>query len=454
MNIKSLIALQREYFESGETRSLTFRQAALRKLQRALKENEQIIEDALKQDLNKTPFESYMTETGLILDEIRFHIKHLPGWIKNKSVKTPLAHFYSKSCVVPEPYGVTLLMSPWNYPLQLCLIPLIGAISGGNCAIIKPSAYAPATSRAVAALIGKTFPEKYVAVVEGGREQNHALLEEKFDYIFFTGGVETGKAVMSAAAKNLTPVTLELGGKSPVIVDETADLKIAARRIAFGKILNAGQTCVAPDYLLIHRQAKDRFLSEYARALKEFFPDGKMTNMPVIINEKHFDRITGLLEGETPVIGGGMDRDKRFIEPTVLVDITPDSPVMQEEIFGPVLPVIPYTDLNECIRFIRSRPHPLALYLFTSSKAAEHKILNACSFGGGCINDTIIHMANPRMGFGGFGYSGMGSYHGKHSFDTFTHYRSIVKKSTRIDLPVRYHPYTEANYKLLRKLIK
>ena len=454
MNLKSLIACQREYFESGATRPLSFRLEALRKLQKALQDNETLISKAMKDDLNKSPFETYMTETGMVLDEIRFHLKHLPRWIRSKTVRTPLTQFHAKSFVVPEPYGVALIMSPWNYPLQLCLDPLVGAISGGNCAVIKPSAYAPATSNAIAKIIGETFPPEYLAVVEGGREQNNALLEEAFDYIFFTGSVEVGKAVMAAASKNLTPVTLELGGKSPVIVDETANLKLAAKRIAFGKVLNAGQTCVEPDYLLIHESIKDRFLEEYKKALTGFFPDGDCSDMPVIISEKHFQRVARLLDGETAVIGGGIDELRRFIEPTVLTDITPDSPVMQEEIFGPILPLMTYAELDDCIRFIRSRPRPLALYLFTESRTAEEKIFGSCSFGGGCVNDTIIHLANPHMGFGGVGYSGMGSYHGKLSFDTFTHYRSVVRKSTWLDLPMRYHPYTDKNFKMIRSLMK
>ncbi len=454
MNIGSIVARQREYFESGATSPVSFRMEALRKLQKSLIDNESLINAAMKTDLNKSPFESYMTETGMVLDEIRFHLKHLPRWAKTKTVRTPLAQFHSKSFVVPEPYGVALIMSPWNYPLQLCLEPLVGAISGGNCAVIKPSAYAPATSSAIAKMISETFRPEYLAVVEGGRDQNSALLEEVFDYIFFTGSVAVGKVVMEAASKNLTPVTLELGGKSPVIIDETANMKIAARRLAFGKVLNAGQTCVEPDYLFVHKTVKDKFLQEFSKALKEFFPDGDMSNMPVIISEKHFQRVSRLIKGENAVIGGSIDESKRFIEPTVLVGITPDSQIMQEEIFGPILPLMTYTDLDDCIRFIRSRPRPLALYLFTQSKAAEEKILSTCSFGGGCINDTIIHLANPYMGFGGVGYSGMGSYHGKLSFDTFTHYRSIVKKYTWIDMPMRYHPYTEKNFKMIRKLLK
>lgn len=454
MNIDSLVARQRAYFESGATRPLSFRMESLRKLQKALQNNENLISEAMKSDLNKSPFEAYMTETGMVLEEIRYHLKHLPRWMRTKTVQTPITQFHAKSYMVPEPFGVALIMSPWNYPLQLCLVPVVGAISGGNCAVIKPSAYAPATSSAIAKIIGETFPPEYLVVVEGGREQNNALLEEVFDYIFFTGSVEVGKAVMEAASKNLTPVTLELGGKSPVIVDETANLTLAARRIAFGKVLNAGQTCVAPDYLLIHQSVKDRFLAEYAKELDGFFPGGDFTDMPVIISEKHFQRASKLLQGERAVIGGGIDESRRFIEPTVLTDIAPDSPIMQEEIFGPILPLMTYTELNDCIKFIRSRPSPLALYLFTESRSVEQKILDTCSFGGGCINDTIIHLANPLLGFGGVGHSGMGSYHGKLSFDTFTHYRSVVRKSTWIDLPMRYHPYTEKNFKLIRRLMK
>ncbi len=454
MDIGSLIVRQREYFNSGATRPLSFRMEALRRLQRAIQANEAQISEAMKSDLNKAPFETYMTETGMVLDEIRFHLKHLPRWVKTKRVRTPLVQFHAKSFVSPEPYGVALVMSPWNYPFQLCLEPVVGVISAGNCAVIKPSAYASATSGVIAKIIGETFPPEYLAVVEGGREQNNALLSEVFDYIFFTGSVEVGKVVMEAAAKHLTPVTLELGGKSPVIVDETANLKLAAKRIAFGKVLNAGQTCVEPDYLLIHHSVKDRFLTEYQSALHDFFPDGNMSDMPVIISEKHFQRVSRLLAGENAAIGGGFNEKRRFIEPAVLTGVTPDSPVMQEEIFGPILPLLTYENLEECIRFIRSRPKPLALYLFTESRAVEEKILDTCSFGGGCVNDTIIHLANPLMGFGGVGASGMGSYHGKLSFDTFTHYRSIVRKSTWIDMPVRYHPYTEKKFRMLKKLLK
>lgn len=454
MNIGDLVTRQRAYFMSGATRPLSFRTDALRKLRKALMENETLINDALMSDLGKSHFETYITETGMVLEELRFHIRRLPRWMKNRPVPSPAAQFHAKSFVSPEPYGVALIMAPWNYPLQLSLLPLVGAISAGNCAILKPSAYAPATSRAITKLIGGIYPSEYIAVVEGGREQNKALLEEKFDYIFFTGSVAVGKEVMAAAAKHLTPVTLELGGKSPVIVDETADIKLAARRIAFGKVLNAGQTCVAPDYLFVHENVKDSFVEAYAAALKEFFPDGKLMDYPHIVNEKHFLRLIGLMENEKAVLGGGYDAAARRIEPTLLCSVTPDSPIMQEEIFGPILPLMTYHRLEECTDFIRSRPKPLALYLFTSDRRVEEKILNTCSFGGGCVNDTVIHVASSRLGFGGAGASGMGRYHGKNSFDTFSHDRSIVKKSTWIDIPLRYHPYRESALKIIKRIMR
>lgn len=365
------------------------------------------------QDFRKAPMEVYMCETGMVLEEVRFHLKHLKGWMRERTVPTPLAQFPSKSFVSPEPYGVALIISPWNYPVQLCLSPLVGAISGGNCAVVKPSAYAPATSAAIAKLIAENFDPRYIAAVEGGRAENSALLSQRFDTIFFTGSVAVGKVVMEAAAKHLTPVTLELGGKSPAIVDKTADVKLAARRIAFGKVLNAGQTCVEPDYLLIEKSVKPAFIEAYRQALREFFPDGKMDEMPVIVSEKHFARVTALLEGQTAVVGGEFDEKTRFVAPTLLDGVSPDSPVMQEEIFGPILPMLDFDRLDEAINFIRSREKPLALYLFTSDKAAERRVLDTCSFGGGCINDTIIHLATTHMPFGGVGNSGMGSYHGK-----------------------------------------
>ena len=454
MTTPELVQAQRAYFETGATRSPEFRLNALKQLQSAVQANEQALAEAMMSDFRKAPLEVYMTETGMVLDELRFHLKHLRAWMRQRRVPTPLAQFPSKSFRSPEPYGVCLILSPWNYPIQLCLEPLIGAISGGNCAIVKPSAYAPATSRALAKLLGDTFDPAYIAVVEGGREENQALLDERFDFIFFTGSPAVGRVVMQSAAKYLTPVCLELGGKSPVIVTESANLPVAARRIAFGKVLNAGQTCVEPDYCFVHKSVESAFLESYRSALADFFPGGSFGEMPVIVNEKHYQRVKRLLDGQTAAIGGETDDETRFLAPTVLTGVTPDSAVMQEEIFGPILPVMTYGRLDECIRFIRSREKPLALYLFTRNPADERRILDTCSFGGGCINDTIIHLATPHLPFGGVGSSGMGCYHGRQSFETFTHTRSIVKKATWLDLPMRYHPYTDGKFRLIRKFMK
>ena len=454
MDIHALVEAQHKYYQSGATRPTEFRKEMLKRLQRAIRANEKLLADALKQDLNKSETESYMCETGMVLEELSYHIKHVAKWAKERRVKTPLAQFSAKSYISPEPYGVALIVSPWNYPVQLCLNPLIGAISAGNCAVVKPSAYAAATSAAIAKLIGDTFPPEYIAAVEGGRAENQALFEEKFDYIFFTGSVEVGKAVMQAAAKHLTPVTLELGGKSPAIVDETADIKLAARRIAFGKVLNAGQTCVEPDYLLIHRSVKDAFISAYRDALEQFFPNGDMRDMVNIISEKHYNRVKGLIQGESIALGGTFDDERRFIAPTLLDDVSPYAPIMQQEIFGPVLPMLCFDTLSEVISFVNSRPKPLAFYKFTADKAAERRLLDSCSFGGGCVNDTIIHLASSALPFGGVGESGMGSYHGKKSFDTFTHERSIVNKSTKIDLPMRYFPYSKKKLRIIKMFMK
>ena len=435
MDIHALVEAQHKYYQSGATRPVEFRIEALRKLQRAIRANEKLLADALKQDLNKSETESYMCETGMVLEELSYHIKHVAKWTKNRRVKTPLAQFSAKSYISPEPYGVALIVSPWNYPVQLCLNPLIGAISAGNCAVVKPSAYAAATSAAIAKLIGDTFPPEYIAAVEGGRAENQALFEEKFDYIFFTGSVE-------------------VGGKSPAIVDERADIKLAARRIAFGKVLNAGQTCVEPDYLLIHRSIKEAFVSEYQDALEQFFPNGDMRDMVNIISEKHYNRVKGLIQGESIALGGTFDDERRFIAPTLLDDVSPDAPIMQQEIFGPVLPMLCFDTLSEVISFVNSRPKPLAFYLFTADKAAERRLLDSCSFGGGCVNDTIIHLASSALPFGGVGESGMGSYHGKKSFDTFTHERSVVHKSTKIDLPMRYFPYSKKKLRIIKMFMK
>lgn len=454
MDIKTTVEKQRECYLSGATREYTFRLEALEKLQRAVRDYEERISDALLKDLGKQPFESYMAEIGMVLDEVRYHIRHLKGWMNNKRVPTPLVHFPAVSFLSPEPYGVVLIMSPWNYPILLCLDPLIGAISAGNCAVVKPSAYTPATSQVIADLVAEIYQPEYVSVVQGGRQENTTLLEQKFDYIFFTGSVGVGRVVMEAAAKHLTPVTLELGGKSPAIVDTSADLKLAAKRIAFGKLLNGGQTCVAPDYVLVEESLRDSLIQNFREVLAEKFPNGDYADHANIVNQRHYEDKKALLAGQTVAFGGKFDDAKRKLEPTVLIDVDPDSPVMQEEIFGPILPVLTWKKLDEAIEFVRSRPKPLALYLFTQDRATEEKVLDSCSFGGGCINDTVIHLATPHMGFGGVGQSGMGSYHGKHSFDTFTHYRSIVRKSTWLDLPFRYFPYTEKKFEIIRRILK
>lgn len=457
--IHEIVQRQREFFMTGATLDVDYRVDALKRLRGAIKAHEKDIADALYKDLRKSELESYMSETGMVLDEIKYELKHIRKWSRTKRVKTPIAQFISKSFVVPQPYGVVLVMAPWNYPVQLCLEPLVGAVAAGNVAIVKPSAYAAEVSRCLANIVEEVFPPEYVAVVEGGREQNTQLLEEKFDYIFFTGSETVGKIVMEKASRHLTPVSLELGGKSPVIVDRTANLEVSARRLAFGKYLNAGQTCVAPDYLLIERSVKDNFLECFERAVSEFFPKGGFSNMPVIVNDRHFKRLMDAIDaskakGAKVFIGGNGDTGSRFIEPTVLDNVTWDSPIMEQEIFGPILPVIEYDNLDDVLDIIKQRPKPLALYLFSNDKAVQRKVLSSVPYGGGCVNDTIIHLATPYMGFGGVGESGMGSYHGKRSFDTFTHYKSIVKKSNVIDLPMRYHPYSEKKLAFIKKVMK
>ncbi len=457
--IHDVVQRQREFFMTGATLDVDYRVDALKRLRASIKAHEKDIADALYKDLRKSELESYMSETGMVLDEIKYELRHIRKWSRTKRVKTPIAQFISKSFVVPQPYGVVLIMAPWNYPVQLCLEPLVGAVAAGNVAIVKPSAYAAEVSRCLANIVEEVFLPEYVAVVEGGREQNTQLLEEKFDYIFFTGSETVGKIVMEKASRHLTPVSLELGGKSPVIVDRTANLEVSARRLAFGKYLNAGQTCVAPDYLLIERSVKDNFLECFERAVSEFFPKGDFSNMPVIVNDRHFKRLMDAIDaskakGAKVFMGGNGDMNSRFIEPTVLDDVSWDSPVMEQEIFGPILPVIEYEDLDSVLNAIKQRPKPLALYLFSNDKAVQCKVLSSIPYGGGCVNDTIIHLATPYMGFGGVGESGMGSYHGKRSFDTFTHYKSIVKKSNVIDLPMRYHPYSKKKLSFIKKVMK
>ena len=454
--INAIVAAQRKYFQTGATLPVSFRIEALRRLYDAVSGSEKEIHDALRKDLGKSGYESYMCETGLVLEEISYMLKHVRRFAGEKRVRTPLAQFHSRSYKKPSPYGVTLIMSPWNYPFMLTLSPLVDALAAGNTAVVKPSAYSPNTSEVIRKILTKCFEPQYVSVVTGGRAENTCLLHEHFDYIFFTGSQSVGKEVMRNASDHLTPVTLELGGKSPCIVDQTANIRLAARRIVFGKYLNCGQTCVAPDYIYCHRSVRDRLIKEIQKQIRRQFGKKPLDNKNYgkIINEKHFDRILGLIDKEKVIFGGNSDRDALRIEPTVMDNVTFSDAVMQEEIFGPLMPILTFDSLDEVIRNVNAMPHPLALYLFTSSKATAKKVTARCGFGGGCINDTIIHLATTEMGFGGFGESGMGSYHGKTGFDTFTHYKSIVDKKTWLDLPMRYQPYRKMHEKMVRFFLK
>lgn len=451
-----LISKQRSFFESGKTLSLEFRREALDKLYKAIQSNMKDLEDAIKTDLGKSTFEAGMCEIRLTLSEITYMKKHLRKFAKPKRVPTPLSHFYSTSKVYASPYGVVLIMSPWNYPLLLSLEPLVDAIAAGNTAIIKPSLYAPFTSNAIEKLIKDTFNEEYVSVVTGGREENKNLLLSKFDYIFFTGSKNVGKEVMRRAAEHLTPVTLELGGKSPCVVLKDANIKAAARRIVFGKYLNCGQTCVAPDYVLVDESVKNELIDALKKEAKTQFGEKPFENQDYgkIINKKHFDRLSGLINKEKVIYGGNTSESTLQIEPTIINNVTLDDAIMKEEIFGPLLPIISVKDEDEAIRIIKSLEHPLALYVFTSSKKDEKRFINTVGFGGGCVNDTIVHLATSNMGFGGFGESGMGSYHGKKGFDTFSHYKSILKKTTLFDLPIRYQPYSSKKEKLIKMFLR
>lgn len=454
--IKNLVTRQSKYFQTGATLPVSARITALRRLYSAISSNEKEIHNALKKDLGKSGFESYMCETGLVLEEISYMLKHIQRFTGEKKVRTPLAQFHSRSYQKPSPYGVVLIMSPWNYPFMLTLSPLVDALAAGNTAVVKPSAYSPYTSEVLQKILSQCFDPQYVAVVTGGRAENTCLLKEHFDYIFFTGSQAVGKEVMRNAAEHLTPVTLELGGKSPCIVDQTADIKLAARRIVFGKYLNCGQTCVAPDYIYCHHSVKDRLIKEVQKQIQKQYGKQPLRNPNYgkIINEKHFDRILGLIDEKKVVYGGNSDRKTLRIEPTVLDHVTFQDAVMQEEIFGPLMPILTFDNLDDVIRKINSLSHPLALYFFTSDKSAAKKVTSRCGFGGGCINDTIIHLATTEMGFGGFGESGMGAYHGKIGFDTFSHYKSIVDKKTWIDLPMRYQPYQKLQEKMVRFFLK
>ena len=454
-----LTEAQKQFFETGRTRDLAFRICQLQLLADAMRKNETVLEEALKKDLGKSAFESYATEIGFVLADIRYTIQNLQKWSAPKRVRTPLYLFPGKSKIQKEPYGSVLILGPYNYPVQLLAEPLVGAIAAGNCAVLKPSELTPHVSEAMYQIVHSTFKEEYIACVEGGVEVNQELLSQKFDYIFFTGSERVGRIVMKAAAENLTPVTLELGGKSPIIIEKTANIKEAARRIAWGKLMNAGQTCVAPDYVLVDESRKQQFLTEMKTAFSHLYGKEikKNPDFGRIVNEWHMERLQKILEQDAKYLfcGGGADTLQRYIEPAIL-DLGKDQNAasMQEELFGPILPVLSYNKLEDAVRFVNKRAKPLALYLFTKKRSAEKFVLERVSSGGVCVNDTISHLINPDLPFGGVGASGMGQYHGKYSFDTFTHEKSVFYKPADWNLPVCYPPFTKGKMNLVKFFLK
>lgn len=452
LEIQSILKRQREYFAAGHTLPAEARIAALKKLKASLQNHEADLARALKTDLGKSATESYMCETGLTLSEATWMIRHVRRLMRERRVPTPLSQFAARSFRSPAPYGNVLIMSPWNYPVLLTLDPLIDAVAAGNTAIVKPSAYAPATAEVLQQILAECFPPEHVCVITGGRAENQALLHQKFDMIFFTGSKAVGKEVLRCAAEYLTPAVLELGGKSPCIVEKSAKIGLAAKRIVFGKYLNCGQTCVAPDYILCDASIRDELIDAIRKEITVQFGADPLANEDYgkIINEKHYHRLMGLIDPAKVVCGGTGDEKTQRIAPTVMKDVTREDAVMGEEIFGPILPVLTYTDLDAALADIESQPHPLALYLFSEDKAVQRKVLDRCHFGGGCLNDVIIHLATSEMPFGGVGESGMGGYHGKTGFEAFSHLRSIVDKKTWLDMPVRYQPYTKQKDKMLR----
>ena len=452
--VQSMLNDHNKYFLLGETRNIDYRIAALKKLKNVIKKYEEEIIKALYRDLGKSEFEAYGTEIGFVLDSIGNFIKNSKSWAKTKNVRTPLHQFPSKGYIMYEPYGTVLIIGPFNYPFQLLIEPLVGAIAAGNCAILKPSESTPTVSGIVKKIIEETFEKKYIRVIEGEKETTSALINSPFDYIFFTGSVPVGRIVMKAAAENLVPVTLELGGKSPVIVDKTANLELAAKRILWGKLINAGQTCIAPDYIFVHKSIKESFMQKLKSEVVNFYGEdaSKSSDYGRIVNKRQFDRLATIIENDKNKIiyGGRSNAGALYIEPTIIDKVNWQDDVMKDEIFGPIMPILEYENLEEVIEMINDRPKPLSLYVFTEDKNVETTVLNRISFGGGCINDTISHVASSNMPFGGVGNSGMGSYHGRDSFETFSHRKSILKKSTSMDIKLIFPPYGNRD-KLIRK---
>ena len=451
--MQNIIRKQKAFFQSGATRPYALRRKQLLKLKTMLETNEHKIMDALQADLHKSDFEAYTTEIGILIQSLNHALRNLKTWMKDDTVKRPLFLRFTKATIKKDPKGTVLIIGPYNYPVQLLLEPLIGALAAGNTAILKPSEFTENTEKVLKELITQTFDANIVSVITGGVEETQKLLEYPFDHIFFTGSARVGKLVYKKAAEHLTPVTLELGGKSPCIIDKSANLDIAAKRIVFGKFINAGQTCIAPDYLLVDETVKNDLLTKLINTLKQFYPDPKKT-LSRIVNRKHFNRITNLIEKDKIVHGGDHDIETLYIEPTILDGVTFDDAIMQEEIFGPLLPIIQYDDIDQVLDTLKTKPRPLALYVFAEDNDASENILNSLNFGNGAVNDTILQVANPNLPFGGTGMSGFGHYHGKASFDTFTHLKSLIDKSTSIDPPITYPPYSKRKMALIRRLLK
>jgi len=453
--MEQIINLQRTYFNQGKTLPIETRRNALKALKACVKKHESDIMTALKTDLGKSETESYMSEIGMLYEDINYTLKHLSSWARPKHVSTPPSISPATSVIQQCPYGVVLVIAPWNYPLLLSLSPLVGALAAGNCCVVKPSELAPASASIITTIIEETFDSHLVTAVNGGVDESKALLEQSFDYIFYTGNTAVGRYVMQKAAEHLTPVTLELGGKSPVIISRSANLRLAARRIAFGKCMNLGQTCVAPDYVLIEEPVHDEFIRLIKEEIIKMYGTNPLDNKSYgkIINRRHYDRICKLIDAGKVVFGGETDEEGVRFSPTIMDNVSADDAVMKEEIFGPVLPVIKIANIEEAMRFVQQRPHPLALYLFSNDSHEQKKVMQGLQYGGGCINDVVIHLSNLNLPFGGIGESGMGSYHGKASFQTFSHAQSVVKSSSFIDMPVRYQPYTKMKDRLLRMFI-
>jgi aldehyde dehydrogenase (NAD+) len=446
------IEKQKTFFAQGKLQDIGFRKEMLKKLKGAILKYSNAIDEALKQDLGKSRFESYATETGLILEEIDIHLRHLASWTRPKKVRSPMVHFISKSYVFPEAYGRVLIFGTWNYPFQINIVPLIGSISAGNCSIIKPSEFTPCSSELLAKIIEEIYPEEYVSVIEGGVEESQYLLSQKFDMIFFTGSPKIGRIILESASKYLTPVCLELGGKSPCIVDETANIELSARRIIWGKFVNAGQTCIAPDYLFAHENIKDQLLGKMKEYVQRFFGQdpSKSADYGKIINRNNLNRLNALLADGKIITGGSVNAEALYVSPTIIDGVKSKDAIMQEEIFGPILPVMSYRSFDEVKEFINSNPKPLALYYFTESRQNRQRAIHEISAGTMCINETVMQFGNSNLPFGGVGNSGFGKYHGKFSFDTFSHFKPVLQKSTLIDLPFRYPPYTEAKLRIIK----